>query len=81
MGFWARTANAGSWTWWGNTQTASLLTGQNADSGNSSYFMHGFSASSFTTAMPSSINVTSPDYVRTGESAMRQPGFLLQGSF
>jgi hypothetical protein len=81
LGFWARTTNVGSWTWWGQSQTVALQVGINDDQGNSSYFMHGFSTSSFSTAMPASINVTNTDYVRTGVSALRQPGFLLQGSF
>lgn len=39
-------------------------------------YMHGFSNSSFTTAMPASFNVTNTNIVR-GDSALNQPGFLL----
>jgi hypothetical protein len=42
---------------------------------------HGFSTSSFTTAMIASINVTNTNYVRTGDGALQQPGIIFLGSF
>lgn len=77
--FWGRTTNAGSWSWWGLSQTLSRL--NNFDTASGEYYLHGFSTSSFTTAMPASINVTDTNYVRSGASAYRQPGFMLHGDF
>jgi len=42
--------------------------------------LNGISASSFTTAMPASIALTDTGYVRTGISALRQPGGIYIGS-
>lgn len=77
FGFWGRSSNAGSWTFWGMDQTLSIAGGGEAN--DTQFFLPGFSTSSFTTAMPASINVTDTNYVRTGVSAYRQPGYLLMG--
>lgn len=77
FGFWGRSSNAGTWTFYGMDQTVSIAGG--ADVAETQQFLPGFSTSSFTTAMPSSINVTDTNYVRTGISAYRQPGYLLMG--
>jgi hypothetical protein len=77
FGFYGRTVNAGSWTFWGMDQTLSLAGGGEAN--DTQFFYAGFSTSSFTTAMPASINVTDTNYVRTGLSAFRQPGYWLIG--
>lgn len=44
-------------------------------------YLDGISTASFTTAMPASINLTDTGYNRTGVSALRQPGFILAGTF
>lgn len=44
-------------------------------------YLDGISTSSFTTAMPASINLTNTNYNRSGSSALRQPGFILAGTF
>jgi hypothetical protein len=77
FGFWGRSSNAGSWTFWGMDQTLSLAGG--GEQNDTAFFFPGFSTSSFTTAMPASINVTDTNYVRTGLSAYRQPGYWLLG--
>ncbi len=78
FGFWARSSNAGTWTFYGMDQTLSIAGG--ADAAETQQFLCGFSTSSFSTAMPASINVTDTNYVRTGISAFRQPGYLLMGT-
>jgi len=75
--FYGRTSNAGSWTFWGMDQTLSIAGGGEAN--DTQFFYPGFSTSSFTTAMPASINVTDTNYVRTGISAFRQIGYWLIG--
>jgi hypothetical protein len=77
MAFWARTSNAGSWTWYGVDQSVSIA--GEVDTAMTQQFLPGFSTSSVT-AMPSSINVTDTNYVRTGVSALRQPGYLFMGT-
>jgi len=77
FGFWGRSSNAGSWTFWGMDQTLSIAGG--GEQNDTALFFPGFSTSSFSTAMPASINVTDTNYVRTGVSAFRQPGFWLIG--
>jgi len=77
FGFWGRSSNAGSWTFWGMDQTLSIAGG--GEQNDTAFFYPGFSTSSFTTAMPASINVTDTNYVRTGLSAYRQPGYWLIG--
>lgn len=78
LALWFRSTNAGTWTWWGQSQTQSLvsmlLTSQ------TQFWLNGYSTSSFSTAMPASVNITDTGYVRTGASWNRQIGFALMGS-
>jgi len=75
--FYGKSSNAGSWTWFGASSN-SIANAQFTDQ--SQFWLNGYSTSSFTTAMPASINITDTNYVRTGASAFRYPGFFLQGS-
>jgi len=72
-----RTTNNGTWRIFGR-QAMSLVGALDANETN--VFLDGTSVSSFTTAMPASINVTDTNYARTGGSALRQPGFILAGT-
>lgn len=78
FGFYGRTSNAGSWTMFGPGQTLSIANAQ--DTNQTNFWLPGFSTSSFTTGFPGSINITDTNFVRTGISAYRQVGFLLQGT-
>lgn len=51
------------------------------DPNQTNIYLDGISTSSFTTAMPVSINLTNTNYNRTGASALRQPGFIIAGTF
>jgi len=51
------------------------------DANQTMLYLDGISTASFTTAMPASINLTNTAYNRTGVSALRQPGFILAGTF
>jgi hypothetical protein len=77
FGFWMRTTNNGTWRAFG--PAAVSIVGA-LDANETNVFLDGTSVSSFTTAMPSSINVTDTNYARTGAVALRQPGFLVMGS-
>lgn len=71
------TTNNGTWRMFG-PQAVSIVGALDANETN--YYLNGSSASS-TTAFPGSINVTDTNYVRTGLNALRQPGFILIGTF
>lgn len=77
MGLWAQTTNNGTWRIFGR-QGMSLVGA--LDSNETNIFLDGVSTSSFTTAMPASINVTDTNYNRTGASALRSPGFIIAGT-
>jgi len=74
--WWMRTT--GSATWLAVGRAGIGLVG-NYDGVETSAFLNGVSGSSFTTAMPASIAASDTGYVRTGASAMRQPGGILMG--
>jgi len=73
-----RTTNNGTWRIFG-AQAASIVGA--VDPNETNYFLNGTSVSSFTTAMPASINVTDTNYARTGVAALRQPGMIMIGTF
>lgn len=77
VGLHFRTTNNGTWRIFGR-QGMSLVGALDANETN--VFLDGTSVSSFTTAMPVSINVTDTNYARTGGSALRQPGFIVVGT-
>jgi hypothetical protein len=77
MGLWVRTTNNGTWRIFGR-QAMSLVGA--LDSNETNIYLDGVSTSSFTTAMPASINVTDTNYNRTGASALRSPGFIIAGT-
>lgn len=70
------TENAGTWRVFGR-QGVSLVEHLALPSNVTQNFLDGVSISSFSTAMPSSVNITDTGYNRTGQSALRQPGFIL----
>src|SRR6185295_5495071 len=76
MGLWMQTTNNGSWSVFG--PSAASIVGA-LDANETNVFLDGLSASSFTTAMPVSYNVTDTNYVRTGNNPLRQGGFILAG--
>lgn len=78
VGVHLRTTNNGTWRIFG-VQAASIVGAVDANETN--YFLDGTSVSSFTTAMPASINVTDTNYARTGAAALRQPSMILIGTF
>lgn len=78
FGFYGHSANAGTWTFFGPGQTLSIANA--LDTNQTNFWLPGFSTSSFTSAFPASINITNTNYVRSGASAYRQVGFLLQGT-
>ena len=73
-----RTTNNGTWAIFGKN-AVSIVNALDANQTN--YWLDGTSVSSFTTAFPNSINVTDTNYARTGAAALRQPGFVLVGTF
>ncbi len=73
-----RTTNNGTWRIFG--RPAASIVGA-LDANETNYWLDGTSVSSFTTAMPASINVTDTNYARTGAAALRQPGVILIGTF
>jgi hypothetical protein len=78
IAFWFRTTNNGTWRMFGRQAVNVVGT---FDGIETAYFLDGVSASSFTTAMPASYNVTdSNNYVRTGLNALQQPGVILLGT-
>jgi hypothetical protein len=77
FGVWFRTTNNGTWRAFG-PQAVSIVGA--LDAAETNVFLDGTSVSSFTTAMPVSIDVTNASYARTGAAALRQPGFLLAGT-
>jgi hypothetical protein len=76
FGIYALTTNNGTWRIFGR-QGVSIVGQLSSPINVTNAFIDGVSTSSFTTAMPSSINVTDTNYNRTGISAQRQPGFML----
>jgi hypothetical protein len=78
VGFWFRTTNDGTWRVFGRNGMNLVGT---YDGIETSYFLDGFSTSSFTTAMPGSVVATNTNYVRTSLQALQQPGVILLGSF
>jgi hypothetical protein len=78
LGFWYRTTNDGTWRAFG--QQGPTIVGA-VDANETNAYLHGFSTSSFTTAMVASVNVTDTNYVRTGANALQQPGVVFLGSF
>lgn len=78
FGFWFNTTNGGTFNIFGR-QGMSIANANNTNQ--TQLYLDGISTSSFTTAMPASINVTDTNYNRTGVSALRQPGFILAGTF
>lgn len=78
MALWVRTTNDGTWRIFGapGVSIANAL-----DTNQTNLWLAGGSTSSFTTAMPASINVTDANFVRTGATALRQPGFIALGTF
>jgi hypothetical protein len=77
MGLWMRTTNNGTWRVFGR-QAMSIVGA--LDTNETNIYLDGISTSSFTTAMPASINVTDTNYNRTGASALRSPGFIIAGT-
>jgi len=70
------TTNAGSWNIFG--RQAMSIVGQLALPVNiTNNFIDGVSVSSFSTLMPSSVIISDTGYNRTGQSALRQPGFIV----
>jgi hypothetical protein len=51
------------------------------DANETNAYLPGHSTSSFTTAMPASINVTATNFVRTGSGALQHPNMLFLGTF
>jgi hypothetical protein len=78
IGVWFRTTNDGTWRAFGQ-QGPTIVNGIDANETNA--YLPGFSTSSFTTAMPASINVTDTNYVRTGGSALQHAAAVLLGTF
>jgi hypothetical protein len=78
FGYHFRTTNDGTWRIFGR-QAVSIANALDANQTN--YFLDGTSVSSFTTAFPASINVTDTNFARTGAAALRQPGFIVVGTF
>lgn len=70
------TENAGTWRVFGR-QGMSLVEHLALPSNVTQNFLDGVSTSSFSTALPSSVIITDTGYNRTGQSALRQPGFIL----
>ena len=77
LGLWFRTTNNGTWLAFG--QQGPTIVGA-LDSNETNNYGNGFSTSSYTTAMISSINVTDTNYVRTGGNALQQPGVIFLGN-
>jgi hypothetical protein len=79
LGHWGATTNAGTHTYYGTASALSIASGLGASM--SSMVLPGFSASSFTTAMPASIGVTNTSgYVRSGSSVWNQAWVSFQGT-
>jgi hypothetical protein len=78
LGMWFRTTNNGTWNAFG--QQGPTIVGA-VDVNETQAYLHGFSTSSFTTAMVASINVTDTNYVRTGGNALQQPAIIFLGTY
>lgn len=74
---WFRTTNNGTWRAYGR-QGANVVGA--LDAVETRHWLDGHSTSSFTTAMPNSINVTNTEYVRSGANAQQQVGMILLGA-
>jgi hypothetical protein len=70
------TTNAGTWNIFGR-QAMSLVGQLSLPVNVTNNFIDGVSVSSFSTLMPSSVIVSDTGYNRTGQSALRQPGFIV----
>jgi hypothetical protein len=75
--WWMQTADSATWLAVGRAGIA--LVGA-YDGVETSAFLNGVSASSFTTALPASIAASDTGYIRTGTYAMRQPGGIFMGN-
>jgi hypothetical protein len=78
LGVWFRTTNDGTWRAYG-TEGPTVVGA--LDAAETQHYLPGFSTSSFTTAMPASVNVTDTNWVRTGGDALKQPGMVALGTF
>jgi hypothetical protein len=76
VGIHIRTTNAGTWNIFGR-QAMSLVGQLSLPVNITNNFIDGISASSFSTLLPSSVIVSDTGYNRTGQSALRQPGFIV----
>lgn len=70
------TTNAGTWNIFGR-QGMSLVSHLALPVNATNNFIDGVSLSSFSTALPTGVIVTDTNYNRTGQSALRQPGFIV----
>lgn len=70
------TTNAGTWNIFGR-QGMSIVGQLSLPVNVTNNFIDGVSLSSFSTLLPSSVIVTDSNYNRTGQSALRQPGFIV----
>lgn len=70
------TTNAGTWNIFGR-QGMSIVGQLSLPVNATNNFIDGVSLSSFSTLMPSSVIVTDSNYNRTGQFALRQPGFII----
>lgn len=79
IGQWIASTNAGTWTFWGSTGISMVTP---VDVGESQNWQAGFSTSSIASwsARATSLNLTAANYVRSGSSAGRQPGYILLGT-
>jgi len=78
LAYYFHTTNVGNWVVMGRQAVNVVGTYDGIETSN---YLDGFSTSSFTTALPSSIVVTDTGYVRTGLSALRNPGVIFFGSY
>jgi hypothetical protein len=77
LGMWFQTTNNGTWLAFGS-EGPTIVGAQ--DSNETQIYLNGYSASSYTTGMIGSINVTNTNYVRTGGDALKHPGVIFLGS-
>lgn len=77
LGMWFQTTNNGTWLAFGS-EGPTIVGAQ--DTNETQIYLNGYSASSYTTGMIGSINVTNTNYVRTGGDALKHPGVIFLGS-
>ncbi len=77
VGMWFKTENNGNWNAFG-IQGPTIIGAQ--DVNETQAYLNGFSASSFSTSIPNSINLTNTNYIRTGGNALQQPGIIFLGT-